>query len=512
MVAATRLYSPTQSVVVFKTIRRSAVSGDLPVSERYRGALEDGIIDLTPFLGEQGGVRTNKSVTDPAGGFTVTLNDQEYGPTLDSIYAALEPMDLVEIRMSREPLMGARAPVVMRGFISEVARDENMGDDGRPGRTVIISGQDFGKLWQISQVLPLAERILKTGAQLYQQRVLERFGMGMVSTLGVAEFVREITARALTPVLQRVVPEQLGSRVPRSFGVNVLVPPARVSIPGLTNVNSGNVYELLKNFTDVGVWNELFIEDREEAVVVVLRPFPAVELGSGEFIQPVPGFASRMPSQAVAGPAQGGGGEAEDGALPAGFVEVAAEDVKALRTSRSDAKVANFFYAESSRFDLARTAALKTFQIEDEAGSVDMRAYPNASAALYGDREMRADVATWPDEIPAAGTGQTKEQIDKDVGEYRDFLRERRAVLSRQNRDNIVLESGSMRLVGRPDIRAGMYLRFTRGGLTWVVYAERVEHEFVAFTSFFTTVTFSRGTAFAERIRAARNTYQLERT
>ena len=79
------------------------------------------------------------------------LNRRREDATGDSLYALVEPMDLIEIRIARESHKNSHKdlPIVMRGFVSEIRRDETMGPDGKASRRVIISGQDYGKLLQI---------------------------------------------------------------------------------------------------------------------------------------------------------------------------------------------------------------------------------------------------------------------------------------------------------------------------------------------------------------------------
>src|SRR5690606_5047312 len=114
------------------------------------------------YLGDQGSVRVVKSVREPAGGFTVTFPDQHDQEGGDTVYGLVEPMDLIEIRMaadafkhprpSRDSVAPRTYPIMMRGFVSSVSRVQSMGGDGKPQRAVTISGQDYGKIWQIVQV------------------------------------------------------------------------------------------------------------------------------------------------------------------------------------------------------------------------------------------------------------------------------------------------------------------------------------------------------------------------
>lgn len=178
-----RTFDPLLRVTLHKTIGRKTIDDSEPVSVRFDRT--DSEIDLSPFLGDGSSVATSKGVHDPAGGFTITIMDRPYvnGGALESLYGVIEPMDFIEIRMKHSPNGSALVPIVMRGFISGVSRNETMGADGRPQRSVIITGQDYGKIWQMLQILFLPGYVI--GQDLLTNfRLFERFGVGFeTSTL-----------------------------------------------------------------------------------------------------------------------------------------------------------------------------------------------------------------------------------------------------------------------------------------------------------------------------------------
>lgn len=636
-------FTPRLQVKAFKTIGRTLVAGSIPVSQRFESLGTDpdsgmtgGVIDLTPYLGEAGGVRTSKSINEPAGGFTITLADKALSATQDSIYSALEPMDAIEIRMERKPTGTGAIPVVMRGFISRVRRLEVMGEDGRPQRSIVITGQDYGKIWQITQVVPLAEKILEAGRQLYIRPALVKFGLEGETTVEVGEFVRAIIETALNDVLSSVVPETLASKLPNKISTaGIAVNNQRVSIAGITYDQTKTIYDLIKRFCDIGVWNELYLEDRDGSVECILRPVPSIDLVTGKLIayedsgggndakqatgapaSPVatkPPFdrapfeseltnkkaefqaiirnwtqeqnraqaktdeAAKLDEQAAAtadpaaraalelqadtllgeaatiqnaakalyeadynalkqeikdlqdtldaNPASGDAAASSTAATteaPAqpqperiggvvDVLDVQPLEIVRLEVERSDDNVANFFWTESSRFDLTTVAQLKVFNIADEQDTVDFRFYGNSAADLYGDREMLTEVATHPGPSTKGTSGLPEAEVNKQRDSYRTYLREKRRILALQNKDNVVLESGTITLRGRHDVRPGVYLRINRAGSAYLVYVVSVEQAFVPFTSYMTTVRFIRGTSFAERLRATQGVYNAER-
>ena len=121
-----------------------------------------GTHDLENWLGEGCSVHTSKSIREPIGQFSITFLDKEHPDFLDSIYYMIAPMDGIEIRMAHD---GSQDPtLVMRGFVSDVRRDETKGQDGKPVRRVTVIGHDVGKLMVQHRIymLPTPEDVNKT--------------------------------------------------------------------------------------------------------------------------------------------------------------------------------------------------------------------------------------------------------------------------------------------------------------------------------------------------------------
>ena len=140
---------PGLSVILKKNVGRSTLTTGVPVSDRFSGIQKT--IDLSPFIGDHGGVRVSKSVRSAAGNFVVELTDMIKIDAQDSIYGLVEPMDVIEIRMAGDAYKTPTMPIMMRGFVSNVRRTMHMTDRG-PERKVIITGLDYGKIWQILQI------------------------------------------------------------------------------------------------------------------------------------------------------------------------------------------------------------------------------------------------------------------------------------------------------------------------------------------------------------------------
>lgn len=474
-----KVYSPQCSVLLHKIVDRKAVAGSVPVSTRFANSQRT-TIDLTPFLSEQGGIHTSKSVSAPAGGFSLTLIDKPFVKDggFESLYGLIEPMDMVEIRIAREPhkYRGGKLPIVMRGFVSEVTRSEAMTPDGRPSRQVIIAGQDWGKVWQLIQ-LKYFSGYLPGAAFLTSFHLFERYDVGFVTGMSASGFLQQVVDKIINPFIADFMPDRVD--LPKSLTTEISAPAASVSVAA-TQSQEGALYGLLRSFLDVGAFNELYLEDRETGVVCVYRPNPfkdialtsTVELG-GPYIQPQ--------------------------AYPPVHVGIEGADIVSMSLSRSDANVANFFWVTAPRFEFLQ-GALKLYALSGDLKKVSITDYPNASVKLYGMRLMEEMSMQGLDSVQTASS-QKEAENQKETDGYASWANSRRDVLRVQNKDNVVFEHGTMTLKGNADIRAGCYLRLERGSMTSEFYVTNVVHQFVPFGAFTTTVNVERGTSFAERVK-----------
>ena len=311
-----QIYEPEVQVWLHKTIQRKTTNGKDAVSQRFQGRAQDQKIDLTPYLGEGAGVQTTKGVREPAGGFALALVDKPDGTegSFESLYGLVEPMDMIEIRARHAPPTSPGAvPIIMRGFVTQVSRQEAVDGEGRPQRRVIISGQDFGKVWQIIQISYHAGYLVGqsfiSGFGLFEQ-----YGFEAKTVQSSKEFFEGIIAKVINPFIDKMLPAN--TPMPRSLTAEVSVPGGTIS-PAI-QTQQGSIYEMLRYFGDVGPWNEMYVEDREDGVYAVYRPNPYMDATTGELIQP-------------------------DAPEPT-YVDVPAEDVMAISVSRSDMDVANDYW------------------------------------------------------------------------------------------------------------------------------------------------------------------------
>jgi len=331
------LRTPTISIVLKKTVGRSKINGDVPVSERFAGQRSE--IDLTPFC-DQLPIVVNKSVRDAAGSFSVSLVDRINLDSQDSLYGLIEPMDLIEIRMAGNAFKyGGKPPVLMRGFVSQVRRSQSMQADGRPIRRVIITGQDYGKIWQLMQLFILPNS--PEGANLISSfPFFQRFG-GDFNVLAADVFVRQVFERIVNPYIAGIAGLDPGGTPTATYvqmiGTDIQIMDGVVAPFQYGGWNSGTVYELLTQNCDVGPFNELFIEDRESGPFVVFRQNPFLDSSN----EPIHGNSKDIE-----------------------VVDITQDDVVSIDVCRSDSNVANYYWVETEAYapvygDLLRANAFQ---------------------------------------------------------------------------------------------------------------------------------------------------------
>lgn len=474
---------PAIQVTLRKNVGRSTVDGKITVNERFSGQRRT--VDLTPYLGEQGGVQISKSVREPAGGFSLTFADRINVDASDTVYGLIEPMDVIEFRMAgdayKQPLIATSGttpgglPIVMRGIVSEVRRVESMGSNGQPQRSVVVTGQDYGKIWQILQIVN--SPFVDPDANLITSfPFFARFGTSM-QTQNAETFVKDVFDKIVNPYIAKMATKSGNSSSPL-LAINtggIQVADGVVSPFGVGSWQGGTIYSLLQQHCDVGSWNELFIEDREDGPYVVYRPNPFITADRKNYIMPV--------------------------LVEPEVVEISREDIVSITVSRSDANVANYFWIQSPRFPMNADDTLRLMSFKANPSEVYMQGYGNNDPELYGFRRLDEATQQGGRNESNGGNGvQDGPAHELGVANAIEWMNLRRRQLSNMNKDNVVLESGAMRLRGNEKIRAGVYLNLEHGNMQSSYYVTSVTHEYVPFGGFFTSVQVERGTGFIDRV------------
>jgi hypothetical protein len=460
-------YSPQISVIVKKVVNRKAtVAAGVSTDSRVQGS-EGTSIDLTPFLGVGSTVRVRRSVRGPdTGTFSIEIPDQFDQAHGDSLYGLLEPQDVIEIRMARTPV-GAKLPLVLRGFIADVQRTEVMTETG-PERHVVLTGHDYMTILHIMRLLYLPTMI---PGQLLLTAFSPFLNYGVDSTHfdTPAAFLKRIVDQSLNPFVAGMQAGSGGDHSPvMPFVADATDSsnPADVAPFGAQNPIEGSIYDLLTTFLDVGAWNELYVEDREAGPALVFRPAP-FKTAAGAYVQ-------------------GGASAAEK--------RVSASSIIDLSVSRSHANVANYFWVDAAPMSLVQQPIMQLAQSLTPAPQLE--GYQNADKAIYGVRLMRQTTSQVPryDGQPAAAVKDGQNNAIATINE-------KRRVLIESNKDNVVLESGSALFMGDETMKPGTYLTLDRGGFEVSYYAPEIEHVFVVGGSFTTSASLERGTGFISRLQ-----------
>jgi hypothetical protein len=477
------VYGPQLKVTLFKTVRRETIDGEEKVSVRYGSTAKT--IDLTPFLTDLSSVTTSKSVREPAGAFAITVSDQPYtvAAGTDTLAGIVEPMDMIEIRFRHFPNGSALPPVIMRGFVSDVRRSESMGPDGTPMRGVTITGQDYGKLWQMLQIFYGPGYVIGQDI-ISAYGMFERFGSGAKIGQSGADFLKETFDKVLNPYVKGIV--EGNSTNPSTIELKALQKHGVTSIAGTQN-QEGALFDLLNRFLDVGVWNELYITEDDEKVYCIYRPNPALDV-HGKPIDPdvkapVAWSASADPTTLV-------------------YYDVPAEDIVSFDLSRTDANVANYYWVRAPRFEMVSDIYSKQAgATSGDKKTIDLTEYVNTKGKLYGIRKLEVYTEMGGDDISNTSSGLTESEKTKRDTSMMNWIANRRQILVEQNRDNVLLEHGTIAIKGNENIRMGNYIKVRRGSFSALYYIVQVEHQYSPFNRFITVLQLDRGLGFVERMR-----------
>lgn len=466
-----RTYAPNLSVILTRLVNAKG-------GHAGTGAFKT--IDLTPFLGTAGVVRTIKDINQPCGGFSITFADHIDPAFSDTVYAEVEPMDLVEIRASRSPerYVGTTLPLVMRGFVSTVDRAESMSQAGKPERTVTIAGQDMGKLMQIHHVY--FETFVLT-----DQDYLSTFHL--YSSLGI-----EVQAAPVNTFMHQLIEKVVNKKIAdlgvfsdtqiKPFVVDASVPDG-IAIPQLAmTMDQFSLWELAELFAD-RPWNEMFVIDQEDGPHFVFRPSPFKDL------------YTRNPIM--------------NGATDPGTITMDIIDVVAMTVVRSDTRVANLFIVDASASMLDTNASVQMQALQQ--GVQPDFSYDGNKPELFGTKKMSARTLLWQNGSSGPVNALPQGQQAQASNDYKTWFVQRTNDLKAMNRDNAAFEDVGMICKGSEDLLIGHNLQLTRGDLISESYITQVSHNIQPLSTWTTSLHTIRGSGFVERNQIATgNPFYLE--
>ncbi|WP_147432501.1 hypothetical protein [Pararobbsia silviterrae] len=395
-------------------------------------------------------------------------------------------MDVIEIRMAHDAYVyaGLDLPIMMRGFVSSVRRTQAMGHEGKPKRIVSVSGHDYGKILQRYQVFYLPSVPGDAMAMITSFPFFTKFG-DFANVKEAGAFVQAVVDQVINPYLSAMISTSPNVAAVKTLSTDIQVSGGVVSPYGFGTFTQGTLLQLFRQNCDVGSWNELFIEDRADGPYLVYRPNPALDIVSGVWLMQ---------------------GAAVSGASAPSVIEIDDTDVLFYDVGRSDANVANVFWVDSHRYalnyDFTTKALASVAPSVSATAPVAETSYGNVNPALYGWSKLEEITNQGHLDETDNGNGTAAGASRNSNNGYGiDWLNTRRAQLYAQNKDNVIFESGSMRVKGNEQIRAGLYVAYTHGNLRSLHYAEAVDHEFIPFGNYFTSISFARGTGFSDRIK-----------
>lgn len=490
-----KTYNPAIQVHLIKTQERKEFAKGVSASQDRFAKLKT--IDLTPYLGDAGSVHTTKGVREPAGAFSISFADKPHvvkgaGSLYETIYALVEPMDVIEIRMAHEPHLfrDKPMPIVMRGIVSNVTRSESMAN-GKPIRTVTISGQDFGKILQILRIYYLNNSVvgdnILSAFSFFQKYARAGEEIIMSGNDFLTEVAEKVINKYLGDMLALASGKSLGDEIPKTIraesNISGCISPYR-----LCSIKDTTIDQLLRTVLDVGAFNEMFIEDRETEIVLVVRPVPFRE------VKALPDGGYEV------------GSYIQKDVIPANVLNktIRSEDVVSINVSRGDSGVYNYFWVSNAQWMMMHNETAKNLTTYGDKGNFLVDKELNTEAKYYGFRKLELD-SSLGDPAYTNGGAEKANELTKQTSVLGNWLAIRRAILAKMNRDNVVFESGNLRLRGNEGIKAGCYLDVVRGTKRDSIasyYVTSVMHEFSPFKGFFTNVTVERGTGWINRGQA----------
>lgn len=399
----------------------------------------EGYVDLTPYVLR---VQTQKSLANIEGKWSITLTAKRdrQGRTWDKRIAAF---DYIEIRIGTS----SNPSPIMRGFVENSVMIEGFDAEGRPQRSVMANGYDYGGLLTKDKIYYLYEMDPTQGLTRYQLEV--NFGIP-AADLTPNLFVQLVHQNIIAPFIAQLqtgnphIPDLLvETSVPDTYRINgFLVQPFQ-----------GVVSQLLQAYQGKP-WCELFVVDRDGGPVLVYRWAP-LKNKTGTIMR---------------------GG--------AGTVEITSSDRISSSLGRSGQELLNYW------FTIPNSVLLN--KIGYKAASTGLMAVGRNPAIdreklKYGFRPLEVESPL----IPLWSVGATEEEIErgKDIvqataAELNDWLR-------RAYDHNETLLAGSMTIKGNERAQIGSYVVQSDRGFS--AYIESVTHEWQLYGQWTTTLGLTRG-------------------
>jgi hypothetical protein len=372
-------------------------------------------------------------------------------------------MDSIEIRMNRN--LNPNMPVVMRGFVRSVGRDESVGQDGRPDRHVQVMGHDFGCAFVIQQtgiVLSLmqGQEVNPLSAALSAVNMIPQ-------SMFCCDFIRNAVAYV----------KDIMTHAGQQFDFDLTVKEGYVEPQTVQNAE-GPLWNLMTRYADLP-WNELFVREGTNHPVVVYRETPWVDI-DGTNVNPSPDVLQNIP-----------------------FWNIDMSDIVALRAHRDDSDVANFIWVQNALVQQNQG----TYWTLNKDGPGVATGTEN-DPQVFGYRLMQISSQQGPGG-PSISLPEPQQQEAYDS--LNEWLIKSIKWIVKATKNNADFESGTVQIKGNPNIRIGDYITVKRGPLAWSGYVTRVAHEFRMFQDYLTTINYIRSNQYFVRRRYQGNPWEAER-
>jgi hypothetical protein len=402
-----------------------------------------------------------KTLARPSGQFQITLL-----PIRDdkgaSYYYRLSPMDYISIAFARFPENYDELPPVMRGFIDNVNSQASAGNQGEPNRRYMITGRDYGKIFQICQIYYM----FFNAVAMMQNRLMEKYNIPM-----------DGPPKEIIEGFFKIAIDQLKNIQATYKGIPDLQVWASDDLYGSVHTLSAQQWDrdlwgLMTHF-DNAPWNELYLMDFDKPTLV-FRKTPWIDADAEGYIQ--------------------GNDSLYDKTLK--YIRILPDDVITMDLTRSDAETRNYFYCYPQMSLLGdkgtkEAAMLKAGYTEEGLKTnpyVINRDDEYAGRDRYGFRYFE-----WASEYFDVRPGMAEKKITSQSVDYMGTAEQLNKWLVAAMKQNSALESGQFVLKGNENIKPGYYLQWQDG----VYYVEQVRHDlcFVQKQEYFrTTALVTRGT------------------
>jgi hypothetical protein len=475
-----QVHAPQVSVMLYKIVVRKDESTDPDASASMD-------VDITPYLGEGSSVTTHRAINSPGNGFSIRLSDQllrgKPGYEKYSIYDMVEPMDVVEIRMSRV----GNTQLVMRGLVTDTSLDQSIDASGKPTRIVTITGGDYGCFLRMMSIsyfkgssigLAIAA-MTKTYMSVVYGIPVASFPAGDFVTMLVNEVINDFIGKFKNDMLPFLDADVTGA------DAEDMVHPL-----GVQSNPEGTLWDYLHKHGNLGPFYELLFEDEESYSRLVYRKpaFKSIPCNDTNGTCKPEKFIFNLTDADV------------------GSFDIAPNEIISIRRARSEHDVANWYMVRSATGELRTDQMVTRDSIVGDGTFLSKGDYPNCHEDMYGIRPM--EVSTEHGSLKTQATPGQKEAEFKAGGiGHADYMKKQIKYLQDSNIDNVLFESGSIRCNGNPIYKPGCHFAIDWGNANQETgYVTSVTHTFEVLKGYTCTLQFSRGTGFVWR-RQAKNPY-----